>query len=232
MECKKCPYFEPKKEIAAGRVLVGFCKLRNKYMSDTTKGKEQCKDRAVVDLPADARPVAIKSEPSLFTEKEKVLVERAMHRPVERSSASPTLAELAAKQMQARPEPAAAPVRPRKPTLGVAPKAKPAPAEVRKPAPQQKPAQPQQKHVQQPDSLPHRPKAGLSASPETSVSAAPRSSPPQIVPPLKMTPEEAIKLLDQQLSGKINAKFSKGGNEARTDAEKEIIRRAVWGGGT
>ena len=51
----------------------------------------------------------------------------------------------------------------------------------------------------------------------------------QIVPPLKMTPQDAMKLLEQQQAGKINAKFSKYGNEAK-DGEKEIIRRAVWGG--
>jgi len=50
MECKKCTYFESKKNVIhSGAVIVGYCKLRQKHISDTTIGKELCKDKAVVD---------------------------------------------------------------------------------------------------------------------------------------------------------------------------------------
>jgi hypothetical protein len=51
MECRKCTYFTKKKNLmAGGTVVVGFCKLRQKHISDTTVGKELCKDRAVIDV--------------------------------------------------------------------------------------------------------------------------------------------------------------------------------------
>ena len=46
-----------------------------------------------------------------------------------------------------------------------------------------------------------------------------------------MTPQDAMRLLDEQLSGRINAKFSKPDTEGATKSEKDVIRRAVWGGG-
>jgi hypothetical protein len=52
----------------------------------------------------------------------------------------------------------------------------------------------------------------------------------RIVPPMKLTPQDAMRLLDEQLSGRINAKFSKPGTEGATKSEKDVIRRAVWGG--
>lgn len=33
-----------------GTVVVGFCRLRQKHISDTTLGNEYCKDRAVVEV--------------------------------------------------------------------------------------------------------------------------------------------------------------------------------------
>ena len=33
-----------------GTVIVGYCKLRQKHISDATAGKEFCKDRAVIDV--------------------------------------------------------------------------------------------------------------------------------------------------------------------------------------
>jgi len=52
MQCKKCPYFQktPNK-VSKGAVLVGFCKLRQKAISDQTINLEMCKDRAVIDVP-------------------------------------------------------------------------------------------------------------------------------------------------------------------------------------
>ena len=34
----------------AGKVILGYCKLREKHIADTTIGLEHCKDRAVIDL--------------------------------------------------------------------------------------------------------------------------------------------------------------------------------------
>jgi hypothetical protein len=49
--CKKCPYFEKtKQELKAGTIIMGFCKLRQKHVSDVSINKEQCKDRAVINL--------------------------------------------------------------------------------------------------------------------------------------------------------------------------------------
>jgi hypothetical protein len=51
-ECRKCPYFvkESKNQLRAGRLIVGFCKLRQKHISDMSVGQAQCKDRAVISL--------------------------------------------------------------------------------------------------------------------------------------------------------------------------------------
>lgn len=51
-ECRKCPYFlkEGKSQLRAGRVIVGFCKLRQKHISDMSANQGQCKDRAVISL--------------------------------------------------------------------------------------------------------------------------------------------------------------------------------------
>ena len=51
MECRRCTYFDKKKNLMhGGTVVVGFCRLRQKHISDTTVGKQFCKDRAVVDV--------------------------------------------------------------------------------------------------------------------------------------------------------------------------------------
>lgn len=52
-ECRKCPYFlkeDKKNQLRAGRVIVGFCKLREKHISDVTLTNSTCKDRAVLEL--------------------------------------------------------------------------------------------------------------------------------------------------------------------------------------
>ncbi len=51
MECRKCPYFLKEKEnkYQAGVVIIGFCKLRQKRISDATALNQFCKDRAVID---------------------------------------------------------------------------------------------------------------------------------------------------------------------------------------
>ena len=52
MPCKKCPYYEKKKEELSGgsnvSLIVGFCRLRERFITDTTLNKELCKDRATV----------------------------------------------------------------------------------------------------------------------------------------------------------------------------------------
>jgi hypothetical protein len=49
--CKKCPYFQKaENKLQHGVVILGFCRLRKKSVSDRSIGGEQCKDRAVVDL--------------------------------------------------------------------------------------------------------------------------------------------------------------------------------------
>lgn len=51
MDCKRCTYFrKAKNAIRGGTVIVGFCELRQKHISDETIGMEQCKDRAVLTV--------------------------------------------------------------------------------------------------------------------------------------------------------------------------------------
>lgn len=50
MNCRKCPYFDKKKNtLHKGSVIVGYCRLRQKFVSDETITKEHCKDRAVLN---------------------------------------------------------------------------------------------------------------------------------------------------------------------------------------
>lgn len=52
-ECKKCPYFikeDKSSQLKGGRVIVGFCKLRDKHISDVTLTNSTCKDRATLSL--------------------------------------------------------------------------------------------------------------------------------------------------------------------------------------
>lgn len=50
--CKKCPYFEKdKKEFTragALKIVVGFCRLRERHITDETINSELCKDRATL----------------------------------------------------------------------------------------------------------------------------------------------------------------------------------------
>ncbi len=50
MDCRKCPYFVKNKEpvFRGGSVILGFCNLREKYVSDETINNEFCKDKAVI----------------------------------------------------------------------------------------------------------------------------------------------------------------------------------------
>jgi hypothetical protein len=52
--CKKCPYFmKDKREFrraGALKLILGFCRLRERHISDETINKETCKDRAVLLL--------------------------------------------------------------------------------------------------------------------------------------------------------------------------------------
>lgn len=68
MECRKCSYFEKiAKKMHAGTVMVGFCKLREKHISDTTVANQFCKDRAVHDVPEQKTEIVQSPEQSSTT---------------------------------------------------------------------------------------------------------------------------------------------------------------------
>ncbi len=52
LSCRKCPYFDKKKEeLRRGSsisLIVGFCRLRERLITDETITGELCKDRAIV----------------------------------------------------------------------------------------------------------------------------------------------------------------------------------------
>ena len=49
--CKKCPYYnKQKQELKGGSIVVGFCRLRQKHVTDVSVNNMFCKDRAVLDL--------------------------------------------------------------------------------------------------------------------------------------------------------------------------------------
>ena len=49
--CKKCPYYgKVNQEIRKGSLVVGFCRLRQKHITDVSVNNVLCKDRAVMDL--------------------------------------------------------------------------------------------------------------------------------------------------------------------------------------
>ena len=51
MECRKCTYYDKKRNLMHGStVIVGYCRLRHKHISDSTIGQQFCKDRAVLDV--------------------------------------------------------------------------------------------------------------------------------------------------------------------------------------
>jgi hypothetical protein len=223
LDCKKCPYYEPKKEITnTGKVVVGMCKLRGKHMTDLTIRKELCKDRATVDIPANTRTINLLPEKTLFTDNEAAQVEAA------KATVKPegTAAGRRPAGFSSRPRPSAD-----APTLGqlaekrMAEKA----AKLNPPAPPSKADIMRQKERERMERWEENQRKVLSKDSETEKPRE-RQSQPQIVPPMKLNPQEAMKLLDQQLSGKINAKFTKGGMDDK-QSDKDIVRKAVWGGG-
>ncbi len=51
MECRKCTYFKKIKNMMHGNsLIVGFCRLRQRHISDETVGAEHCKDKAVIEI--------------------------------------------------------------------------------------------------------------------------------------------------------------------------------------
>lgn len=89
MDCKKCAYFESKKEVTnTGKVVVGFCKLRSKHMTDMTIRKDFCKDRATIDVQPAAKAAKAESGKQLFTPKETEQIAKS------RSRDSPTFQQL------------------------------------------------------------------------------------------------------------------------------------------
>ena len=49
--CRKCPYFmKETNKYQKGKVILGFCRLRQKHISDRTINENMCKDRAVVTI--------------------------------------------------------------------------------------------------------------------------------------------------------------------------------------
>lgn len=233
MECKKCSYFEAKREITnTGKVLVGFCKLRGKHITDLTIKKEFCKDRATVDIPAGEKATPIKPEPSLYTDREKEMLSRE-RKPATPSapskSESPTFAELAAKRglvdIREKPSNYAIGRSSHAPVNEVLPSKPEISQDCRK------------VHQKSSSSLGAKNPAFMKGVPSPSKAEIKRNNRQpenvQIVPPMKLSPEDAIRLLEQQLSGKIKASFSKYGvKTSNSDAEKDLIRKAVWGGGT
>ena len=56
LQCRKCPYFEKKADkLQAGKIILGFCKLRQRYVADTTINEPVCKDRAVISVVDEER---------------------------------------------------------------------------------------------------------------------------------------------------------------------------------
>ena len=52
VSCKKCPYFDAKAKMPLKiPQLIGFCKLREKFVDEITVGQQFCKDRAVLNAP-------------------------------------------------------------------------------------------------------------------------------------------------------------------------------------
>ena len=51
-QCRKCPYFDKEKDkLRKGHIVLGFCRLRKKHITDTTINMPQCKDRALMTIP-------------------------------------------------------------------------------------------------------------------------------------------------------------------------------------
>jgi len=52
VHCKKCGYYDKKISETASKagIIVGFCRLRNKYISDQSINNQHCKDKAIVDV--------------------------------------------------------------------------------------------------------------------------------------------------------------------------------------
>jgi len=52
VQCRRCGYFVKKiSEISSqSGIIVGFCKLREKYITDRSIGNYLCKDKAVIDI--------------------------------------------------------------------------------------------------------------------------------------------------------------------------------------
>ncbi|MBN2331064.1 MAG: hypothetical protein JXC85_04555 [Candidatus Aenigmarchaeota archaeon] len=65
-QCRKCPYFTREKDkLRNGHIVLGFCRLRQKHITDTTINRPQCKERAVMTIP-DEESSGKQKEPSLF----------------------------------------------------------------------------------------------------------------------------------------------------------------------
>ncbi len=51
VQCRRCPYYDKVKDkLQYGRIILGFCRLRQKHITDMTINKPQCKDRAIITL--------------------------------------------------------------------------------------------------------------------------------------------------------------------------------------
>ena len=50
--CRKCPYFDKKISDVSGQsgIIVGFCRLRNKFITDQSINNEYCKDKDIIDI--------------------------------------------------------------------------------------------------------------------------------------------------------------------------------------
>lgn len=63
MDCKRCTYFKKVKDLArAGCIIVGFCELRQKHITDETIRMELCKDRAIIKINTKEMPKISEAE--------------------------------------------------------------------------------------------------------------------------------------------------------------------------
>ncbi|MFH1364581.1 MAG: hypothetical protein ABIH52_02900 [Candidatus Aenigmatarchaeota archaeon] len=52
VRCKKCGYYDKKVTDVSSQsgIIVGFCRLRGKFITDQSINNDQCKDKAVIDI--------------------------------------------------------------------------------------------------------------------------------------------------------------------------------------
>ena len=70
MECRKCPYFQKIKNMMHGTsLIVGFCKLRQRHISDETVGAQVCKDRAIIEIDEKIKKISSRENEEEFVKR-------------------------------------------------------------------------------------------------------------------------------------------------------------------